>query len=73
MRIFVTFLLCIFISACESSCSPDDVDNTGGVDIPDTISGIHNQSALLYWSIYEYCYTQNQRGVADADMDFLRG
>ena len=34
------------------------------------VSGIHVYNAPLYWSIYEYCYTQEQAGVSNQDMDF---
>lgn len=34
------------------------------------VSGIHVHKAPLYWSIYEYCYTQEQAGVSNQDMDF---
>ena len=33
------------------------------------IEGIHTYKAPLYWSVYEYCYTREQNGVAAADMD----
>lgn len=38
-------------------------------DLP-VIEGIHSYKAPLYWSIYEYCYTQERNGVAASDMDF---
>lgn len=37
-------------------------------DLP-VIEGIHKYKAPLYWSVYEYCYTQEQAGVANSDMD----
>ena len=33
------------------------------------VSGIHKFKAPLYWSVYEYCYTREQQGIANADMD----
>lgn len=33
------------------------------------VEGIHSYKAPLYWSVYEYCYEQNQNGVANEDMD----
>ena len=37
-------------------------------DLPE-INGIHKYKAPLYWSVYEYCYTREQQGIANADMD----
>ena len=34
------------------------------------VEDIHTYKAPLYWSIYEYCYTQEQAGVSNSDMDF---
>lgn len=34
------------------------------------VEDIHTYKAPLYWSIYEYCYTQSQAGVSNSDMDF---
>lgn len=34
------------------------------------VEGIHDgKKAPLYWSVYEYCYTQEQAGVSNSDMD----
>ncbi len=33
------------------------------------VEGIHQYKAPLYWSVYEYCYTREQAGVANSDMD----
>lgn len=33
------------------------------------VEGIHTYKAPLYWSVYEYCYTQEQAGVANENMD----
>jgi len=37
-------------------------------DLPE-VTDIHTYKAPLYWSVYEYCYTQEQQGVANEDMD----
>ena len=37
-------------------------------DLP-VIEGVHSYKAPLYWSVYEYCYEQEQSGVANSDMD----
>ncbi|MBR6252220.1 MAG: glucan 1,6-alpha-isomaltosidase [Bacteroidales bacterium] len=67
MKIFISILLLMAISSCSS---PDDVINNTENENTEIDDSIHSHSAPLYWSIYEYCYTQNQNGVADADMDF---
>lgn len=33
------------------------------------ITDIHCFKAPLYWSVYEYCYEQEQQGVSNSDMD----
>ncbi len=33
------------------------------------VGEIHNFKAPMYWSVYEYCYTREQQGIANADMD----
>lgn len=37
-------------------------------ELPD-VGEIHTYKAPLYWSVYEYCYLQDQLGVANEDMD----
>lgn len=37
-------------------------------DLPE-VEGIHQYKAPLYWSVYEYCYTQEQNGVSGDEMD----
>lgn len=37
-------------------------------DLP-VIEDIHTYKAPLYWSVYEYCYEQEQNGVANENMD----
>lgn len=37
-------------------------------ELPD-VGEIHTYKAPLYWSVYEYCYEQEQKGVANSDMD----
>ena len=41
-------------------------------DLPE-VEGVHTYKAPLYWSVYEYCYEQEQAGVANSDMDFVPG
>lgn len=33
------------------------------------VGEIHNYKAPLYWSVYEYCYNQQENGVKNEDMD----
>ncbi len=33
------------------------------------IEGIHQYKAPLYWSVYEYCYVNEQNGIANSDQD----
>ena len=33
------------------------------------VEDIHTYKAPLYWSVYEYCYDLEQKGVAESDMD----
>lgn len=37
-------------------------------DLP-KVEGIHQYKAPLYWSVYEYCYTREQAGVPNHEMD----
>ncbi len=37
-------------------------------DLP-KVEGIHQYKAPLYWSVYEYCYTREQAGVPNNEMD----
>lgn len=47
---------------------PDISDTTELPDLP-IIGDIHHYKAPLYWSVYEYCYELEKRGIASSDMD----
>ncbi|MBE6341318.1 MAG: glucan 1,6-alpha-isomaltosidase [Bacteroidales bacterium] len=66
MKTFLQLLIFIMITAC-SATDDDFVDENENAH---TEENIHNYAAPLYWSIYEYCYSESQKGVANADMDF---
>lgn len=54
------------------SCSDDiEMRRPPKFELPDlpVVEGIHQYKAPLYWSVYEYCYTREQEGIANADMD----
>lgn len=55
-----------------ASCSDDiEMRRPPKFELPDlpVVEDIHQYKAPLYWSVYEYCYTQEQAGVANSDMD----
>lgn len=33
------------------------------------VENVHKYKAPLYWSVYEYCYTRSEQGIANEDMD----
>lgn len=41
------------------------------VSLPElpVVEGIHKYKAPLYWSVYEYCYSLEQQGVSNENMD----
>ncbi len=61
-------LAIILLSACS-----DEIEMRYPVEyeLPELtdVGEIHNFKAPLYWSVYEYCYTLEQQGVAGDDMD----
>lgn len=66
----ISFCAVAALSLC--ACADDvEMRRPPVFELPDlpTVDNIHRYKAPLYWSVYEYCYTQNQNGVADADMD----
>lgn len=56
-----------------SSCADDvEMRYPPKYELPElpVVEGIHdNVKAPLYWSVYEYCYEQEQNGVSNSDMD----
>ena len=58
---------------CISACDDDNykMKYPPRYELPElpVVEDIHTFKAPLYWSVYEYCYTQEQNGVSQADMD----
>lgn len=65
--------MAIAASAMLCSCAEDvEMKYPPKYELPElpVVEGIHdNVKAPLYWSVYEYCYEQEQAGVSNADMD----
>lgn len=65
--------LAIAASAMLCSCTEDvEMKYPPKYELPELpiVEGIHdNVKAPLYWSVYEYCYEQEQAGVSNSDMD----
>lgn len=62
----------VVASMLLASCSDEiEMRRPPVYELPElpVVEGIHQYKAPLYWSVYEYCYTQEQAGVANADMD----
>ena len=54
------------------SCSNDiEMRRPPKFELPDLpeISNIHTYKAPMYWSVYEYCYVNEQNGVSNSDQD----
>jgi len=68
MNILMTALAATMLASCS-----DDIEmrRPPVYELPDLpeVTDIHQYKAPLYWSVYEYCYTQEQQGVANEDMD----
>lgn len=61
-------------AAMLASCANDDyyeMRYPPKYELPDLpqVEGIHQFKAPLYWSVYEYCYVNDQNGIANADQD----
>lgn len=65
MKYNLLLSIALLLTACGS-----DSDEPTPVQEPEPAeTGIHTVKAPLYWSVYEYCWMQNQQGVSDASMD----
>ncbi len=81
MKIMKLFALTAVVAAASvlGACANDDYYEMKYPpkyvlpELPDDLPVVEDvqkgQKAPLYWSVYEYCYTQSIGGVADADMD----
>lgn len=66
-------IIALSAAAMLAACSNDiEMRRPPKFELPElpVVEDVHVYKAPLYWSIYEYCYTQEQQGVANADMDF---
>ena len=61
--------LLLSIALLLTACGSDSEEPTPVHSEEPTEAGIHTVKAPLYWSVYEYCWMQNQQGVSDANMD----
>ena len=62
----------VVASILLASCSDEiEMRRPPVYELPElpVVEGIHQYKAPLYWSVYEYCYTREQAGVANSDMD----
>lgn len=68
-------ILTMAVAAATMFCScKDDIEMRypPKYELPElpVVDGIHdNVKAPLYWSVYEYCYNQEQNGVSNENMD----
>lgn len=66
-------ILAAALAATAMTACTDDIEmrRPPKFELPDlpVVEDIHQFKAPLYWSVYEYCYTQSQQGVANEDMD----
>lgn len=70
---YMTNLIAAFALATMLGSCDDDIEmrRPPKFELPELpeIENIHTFKAPLYWSVYEYCYEQEQAGVANSDMD----
>lgn len=68
MNIIASALAVLALAGCSDDIEMRYPPKYELPELPE-VGEIHTYKAPLYWSVYEYCYEQNQQGVADADMD----
>lgn len=68
MNIIASALAMLALASCSDEIEMRYPPKFELPELPD-VGEIHTYKAPLYWSVYEYCYEQSQKGVADADMD----
>ena len=68
MNIIASALAVLALASCSDDIEMRYPPKYELPELPE-VGEIHTYKAPLYWSVYEYCYEQNQQGVADADMD----
>lgn len=57
-----------FLTACSNQIEMRRPDVHELPPLPE-VGDIHTFKAPLYWSVYEYCYTNEQAGIANQDQD----
>ena len=57
-----------FLAACGNDIEMRRPPKYELPELP-VVEDIHVYKAPLYWSVYEYCYELEQKGVANQDMD----
>lgn len=68
MNIIASALTMLALASCSDEIEMRYPPKFELPELPD-VGEIHTYKAPLYWSVYEYCYEQSQKGVAEADMD----
>ena len=68
MNILATALAASMFAACTEEIEMRRPPKYEMPELP-IIEGIHTFKAPMYWSVYEYCYEQEQNGVANENMD----
>lgn len=68
----MTIIAALAAGVALSACTDDiEMRRPPVFELPDlpVVEDIHTFKAPLYWSVYEYCYTLEQQGVANENMD----
>lgn len=68
----MNILVATLVSTLFAGCTDDiEMRRPPKYELPNlpVIENIHQYKAPLYWSVYEYCYTQEQAGISNSDMD----
>ena len=69
-RFIMLVVVALVATATLASCSKDNgMVRPEEEELPDLpiVEGIHKYNAPLYWSLYEYCYDQEQKGKTNID------
>lgn len=67
MIIPATLLAVSLLTACSDDIEMRRPPKPDVVDVP-VIENVHRFKAPLYWSVYEYCYTREQKGEKTIDI-----
>lgn len=72
MKNMTSIVAAIALASTMAACHQDiEMRRPPVYELPElpSVGEIHTYKAPLYWSVYEYCYTREQQGVANSDMD----